>query len=107
MRVKGLRFLPSTVNFSDMSPNQENSFYDEEEQSNRDREIDKEILLLNTLHGLSSDKERCVILLEILREYGYQIDYGSEARALGIQLRWFMRVKRNVRKKVQEITTNV
>lgn len=106
MRVKALRFLPKSVNFSDLAPNQEQQFYDETEQEQRDKAIDKEILLLKTLNSLNSDKERCVFLLEILREYGYQIDFGSIAPALHIQKRWLYRVKANVRKKVQQVTSN-
>ena len=106
MRVRGLRFIPSTINFSDMSPRQESSMYDETEEDKKHSEIDKEYLLLNILSGLGSDKERCIFLLEILREYGYKLDYGSQASALKIKLRWFMRVKKNVWQKVREITTN-
>lgn len=106
MRVKRLPFIPSSVNFSQLSPKQENDLFDDKEQESFYNEIDKEILLLKALNSLNSDKERCVMLLDILREYGYQLDYSSVARSLHIELRWFMRVKKNVRNKVQKITTN-
>lgn len=107
MRVKGIRFLPSSINFSDLAPNKESTFYDEDEQAKRDVEIDKELLLLKSIKMLDSDKEKCVILFEILREYGYQLDYRSIAHALNVKLRWFMRVKKTVRSKVNQITSNV
>jgi hypothetical protein len=106
MRVRGLNFIPSSINFSQLTPMQENALGEDDEEQEIDSEIDKEILLLNSLAKLNSDKERCVLLLEILREYGYQIDYESIATALGIRLRWFMRVKSSVKQKVSRITVN-
>lgn len=106
MRIRGLQFIPSSVNFSDLSPAQESYLHNDLEERKQEAVLDKELLLLKTMSGLSSDKERCVLLLEILREYGYQIDYGSIAQALGIKLRWFMRVKKSVWQKVRNITTN-
>lgn len=104
-RVPRVPFIPSCVNFSTLPEGYENTLYDDHAEQ-QDVEIDKEILLLKTLNRLDSDKERAVLLLEILREYGFAIDYNSCAKALGIQLRWFMRVKKAVHTKVKEITTN-
>jgi hypothetical protein len=106
VRVKGLRFIPSSINFSQLSPGQENKIYDEMQDEDEDINIDKEILLLKSLSKLNSDKERCVLLLEILREYGYQLDYKSIALSLNVQLRWFMRIKKAVHDKVHTITDN-
>jgi hypothetical protein len=106
MRMRAIPYIPSSVNFSSMAPGQENALYDESEEQRRDSEIDKELILLSTLKGLDSDKERMVVVFEVLRELGFALDYGSCASALGIQLRWYMRVKRNVQEKVKHITTN-
>lgn len=106
MRVKQLPFLPTSYNFSTLSEGTENTFYDDTLDDQREIEIDKELMLLKYLSNLTSDKERTVLLLEVLREYGYQLDYNSIAKSLGVKLRWFMRIKKNVRTKVQEITTN-
>ena len=104
MRIKGISFLPTSINVSQLR--EDFDMADVDQQETWEADLDKEILLIATLSQLSSDKERCVVLLEILREYGYQLDYNSIAQSLGIQLRWLMRVKASVRRKVQAITTN-
>lgn len=106
VRVRKLLFIPTSVNFSSLPEGHENDFVGNDTEEILQDQIDKEILLLQTIRFLDSDKERCVLLLEILREYGFQIDYSSIAKSLKIELRWLMRVKKNVHKKVQTITTN-
>lgn len=106
MRFKQLPFIPKSINFSTLAEGTEDTFYDETIDNQREIEIDKELMLLKYLSNLNSDKERIVLLLEILREYGYQLDYNSIATSLGIKLRWFMRIKKNTRNKVKEVTTN-
>lgn len=109
MRIRSLqysKFQDPTLNFSELTPSQEKDLFDDTVERQIDSDIDKEILLLKALKALDSDKERAVFLLEILREYGFQLDYDSIATALNIKWRWFMRVKKNVKAKVQLITTN-
>ncbi|HYT01609.1 MAG TPA: hypothetical protein VEL70_01785 [Candidatus Acidoferrum sp.] len=107
MRIHKLPFIPYSQNFSTLPEGIVNGILgatDESEEINHN--IDKEILLVKSLSFFNSDKERCILLLEILREYGFQLDYGSIAQSLKIQLRWLMRIKANMRKKVKEITVN-
>lgn len=103
MRVKSLNFLPQSVNFSRLSEGVEGSFYD---QSDEFADVDKELILLKYLTNLNSDKERIVLLIEVLRELGYQIDYASVASSLKVGWRWYMRMKKNVKKKAEEISNN-
>mgnify|MGYP007117520529 CR=1 FL=1 len=103
-RVKGIPFIPTSVNFSSLPDGMEDSFLADDQDLGA--EIDKEIMLLKAISSLKSDKEKCVLLFEIIRELGYQVDYNSIAVALNVKLRWFMRVKAGMHKKVREITTN-
>ena len=102
MRVKGLNFIPRSYNFSTLPEGQEESLTD---NSIEELQIDKEMLLLNIVSKLGSDKERCVFLFELLRELGYQIDYKSAAKSIGIEWRWYMRVKASMKDKAKNITS--
>ena len=109
MRIKRVRNyprIPTSINFSSLAPGEESRLFDELGSSDEYPDIDKELLLLKNIEHLDSDKERCVLLFEILREYGYQLDYHSIAHALHVELRWFMRIKKNMRNKVLLITDN-
>lgn len=103
MKVKS---LPYSINFSRMQPFQIEALAQEMTEDTYEQDIDKEIILLRTLSMLRSDKEKCILLLEILREYGFQIDYNSIAQSLGIHLRWYMRIKKSIKEKIILITTN-
>ncbi len=98
MRVPSLNFLPSTVNFSRMTPQEIENLAADQTEAN----VDKEYIVLAILHVLNTDKERIAFLFELLRQYGYQFDYGSIAHSLHINLRWFMRIKANMKKLIQE-----
>lgn len=109
MRVRGIGFIPSSVNFSCLPEGAENNLVKENEDTEEQNifaELDKEILLLKSISKLPSDKERCIFLFEIIRELGYEVDYKSVARSLGIELRWYMRIKASMKRKVFEITNN-
>lgn len=98
MRVRSLNFLPTTVNFSRMKPQEIENLSEEQQEES----IDKEILILSLLHNLGSDKERLVLLFELMRNNGYQFDYKSLAKAVHVELRWFMRIKQKVFKTLRD-----
>ncbi len=107
MRVRGLRFIPTSTNFSRLPEGaEENLVMECGEEDIFGSDLDKELILLQSISKLSTDKERCVMLFEIIRELGYAVDYTSIATALGIRLRWLMRIKAGMHQKVEEITTN-
>lgn len=90
-----LNFIPTTISFNALPEMEEPRAEDEQN-------FDLEKQVLQMVFSLKSDKERCVLLLLILREYGFNFDYGSCARSLHIDWRWFMRVKAEVRKKLTQ-----
>lgn len=96
-RAKGLNFLPRAIPFSEMEPFQVEQIGKEDEHS------EFESMFLSLLYALRSDKERCVLFIEMLRQLGYNLDYESSAKSLHIEWRWFMRVKKKVRERLSTL----
>jgi aryl carrier-like protein len=93
MRSHNLHFIPRSYNFSEMDPRQiEELSQDIEEQT-----FMKEQLILDSIRSMSNDRQRVVFFFEILRGFGYQLDCESIARAMGIERRWYQRIKQNMR----------
>jgi hypothetical protein len=95
-RSRSLRFIPQSINFSELEEWQV-------EHIAEDKEVREELDLLNLMYQLPNDKMRCILLIELLRQLGYNFDYTSAAKSLHIQWRWFMRVKQSMNKKLKEI----
>lgn len=97
-RSKGLDFLPHTIPFSEMDDWQ----VDVALGARDDRgDVWVEKTLLQLMSELKNDKERCVLLIEVLRNLNYQIDYTSAAKALNVEWRWYMRIKEQVKEQVE------
>lgn len=95
-RSKSLKFIPQSVNFSELEEWQVDHLVEE-------REVREELDILHLMHQLPNDKMRCILLIELLRQLGYNFDYTSAAKSLHINWRWFMRVKKSMHKKLQEV----
>jgi hypothetical protein len=68
-----------------------------------DIDMDKEHIILESVHAMKNDRQRVVFFFEILREYGYQLDCESIAKSMGIERRWYQRVKQGMRKLVKNV----
>lgn len=97
MRTRSMHFYPVAFNFSQLDERQINEIMAKEE----DNSFDKEKIILNVIYSLKKDKEKIVFLLEILREYGYQLDCESIAKSLKIERRWYQRIKENMRRAIK------
>lgn len=96
-RSLGIKFIPQSTNFSEMEEWQVEAIEDKREESTL------ELTILEMLYNLPSDKQRCILLIELLRQLGYNIDYESGAKALHVELRWFMRLKAKMKNVLQGI----
>lgn len=96
--VHSLEFkpLPDTINFSQLDPYEVDSF------ETTDKELLLELNICRMLHSLDNDKERCVFFFQLLRSDGYKFDYGSCAQSLRVNLRWYMRLKQRIQKKLEK-----
>lgn len=97
-KVHNLGFIPVAVPFTDLSPGQEESMGYTEDDSMI------EIQICQMIHSLTSDKQRCVFMFLLLREHGFNFDHASCAKSLGVEWRWYMRVKAQVQKKLREFS---
>ncbi len=99
MRSHNIHYIPRSYNFSQLDPNQ----VDEISSPEQEIDVNKERIILESINVMQNDKQRIVFFFEILREYGYQFDCVSIAKALGIQRRWYQRIKQSMRKLVQSV----
>lgn len=96
---KNLLFVPQSINFADLPRWQHPSMEDEQGYV-----VEQQILQM--IYSLETDKDRCVLLLTILREYGFNFDHQSSARALHINWRWYMRIKERIAKRLKPFLIN-
>ena len=103
-RSKPINFIPTSTNFSDLEKNlsdPELSIEDVLPASEDDLSglwLEKTILTM--MAGLPTDRERAILLLLILRGYGFNFDHKSIARLFGVTLRWYYRIVQGIRKKL-------
>jgi hypothetical protein len=96
-RSVGLNFLPKAISFSELGEDQVNAIAEKEEEKGA-----LEVTLLQMLYSLNSDKERCVLFFELLRELGYNFDYESASHSLHIEWRWYMRIKKKIKERLSK-----
>lgn len=94
--VHSLDFIPRSINFSELDP----YFVDSLESKDADTLL--ELQICQMLHSLDTDKERCVFFFQLLRSDGYKFDHGSSAKSLRVTLRWYMRMKQRIQKKLDQ-----
>lgn len=94
--VHSLEFIPRSINFSELDP------YFVESFETRDDDSLLELQICQMLHSLSNDKERCVLFFQLLRADGYKFDHGSSAKSIDVTLRWYMRLKQRIQKKLEQ-----
>jgi hypothetical protein len=103
-----LIYLPVSYNFTDLEQEGEDGEYgfsvgdDGRQSDNLIDKMDGSFTVLNVLHNLN-DKEKIVFLIQLCREFGFEIDHGSYAKAIGIQRPYYMVILRQVRSKVKEM----
>ena len=98
IRAKGLNYIPYTKNFSSFEP------YQVEQMGAKDDEeemFDTELILLSMLYELQNDRDRVIFLLNVMRGFGFNLDHTSIARALKLDKRWYMRIKQNLKAKLE------
>ena len=101
-RRKAISFIPSSVNFSELGEGKED--FDIEEilpGAEDDRSglwVEKTILTMMSV--LPTDREKAILLLQIMRGDGYNFDQKSIARLFGVQVRWYMRVVQGIKRKI-------
>jgi hypothetical protein len=100
MRSRNISFIPKSYNFSELQQYQ----IEEAEKFEDEIDVGKEKVILQSIYSMKNDKQRIVFFFEILKEYGYQFDCESVAKALGIQRRWYQRIKQSMRHLVQSAT---
>jgi DNA-directed RNA polymerase specialized sigma24 family protein len=102
-RAKPLSFIPTSTNFSELEKKlEEGSSIDDYLPGKEDdmSELWLETLILTMLNTLRSDRERVILLLQIMRGDGYNFDHQSIARLFGVKLRWYMRIVQRIRKRL-------
>lgn len=99
------QFVPGSLskNFSDFPKNEEgfsiaDYFCQEDDQSVA--YVDE--LLLQMLGKLKNDRERVVLLMQVMRGDGYSFDHKDIARLLRIHIRWYYRILEQVKKHLTE-----
>lgn len=99
IKNKNLSFIPRAVSFESLpawkEPCQEDAY---------DFIMEKNILQM--IYSLDTDKDRCVFMLLLLREYGFNFDHESSAQSLHIEWRWYMRVKQRIEQKLKPFFRN-
>jgi len=107
LKVKnGLKgFIPQTVNFSALKKTEDDNKIEDFDVGDEGRSvesvensIDFEKLLLKLLCNLEIE-EKLILVYQVLRDYGYQIDHGSFANTLGISRVKYMKMLKVVKMK--------
>lgn len=101
-RTKPIHFIPTSTNFSDLEKNLEDGNIEEVLPAREDdlSGLWLEKLILAMLATLPTDRERVILLIQILRGYGFNFDHQSVATLFGVKLRWYMRIVQGIRKKL-------
>jgi hypothetical protein len=103
-----LVYVPTAYSFTSLETEQEDgefTFDVGDNGSEVEGLIDKTTgayTLLDILYNLT-DREKMVFLIQLCREFGYEIDHGSFAKALGIHRVHYMSVLRSIRHKVEQM----
>lgn len=97
-RSLGLSFIPVAKNFSEMEDWQVEEALGKEENPT----IYLEKLVLSLLNELDTNQERVILLFQLLRSQGFELDHKSCANSIGVNLRWYMRKKAQVVKKLRK-----
>ncbi|MBV6446376.1 MAG: hypothetical protein IFNCLDLE_02674 [Ignavibacteriaceae bacterium] len=104
-----LDFLPKSYNFGELEPNEDGQILDgdafEDKQDNTYSNIFADEIVVQILFNLK-DREKVVFMYQLLRESGYEIDYGSAAQTMGIQRQSYMKMLSLVKKKARVIITD-
>lgn len=104
-RSKPISFIPTSINFSEMGEGKDDFDIEDVLPAKEDDRsgLWVESIILAMLEGLSSDRERVILLLQIMRGDGYNFDQKSIAKLFGVQVRWYFRICRGMRRKLQEL----
>lgn len=119
-RRKPLHYLPSSFNHgANVEKDYDDSWavHDELRLSQRNADsysIDqddtmtlRDTIILNMLSGLRTDRERIILLLQIMRGDGYNFDQDSIARFLGVDRRWYFRMLKKVKERLAAFNPNL
>lgn len=108
-RRNPLIYIPTAYSFSDLSEYDEEGEYKEFDAGdnglaaeNMVENIRGTFDILDILYNLKPN-ERIVFLIQLCREFGYDIDHGSYAKAIGIHRVNYMVTLSRVREKIQKM----
>lgn len=101
-RSKPLNYLPTAINFSEIPVDAEDGSIEDvlpgKEPDFSSLWIERSIM--DMLGNLTTDRERAIMLLLIMRGDGYNFDQRSIASLFKIKFRWYMRVVQGLRRKL-------
>lgn len=95
-RGRNLNFIPVTTNFSELRQSGEEVEIQDDFAIKFDADREYERLICNMLYNLNS-REKVAFMFLVLKNDGYQFDNISIARTLGIKLRTYMSLARDVK----------
>ncbi len=99
-KIKPISFLPTTISFSRIgedSPELEEALAIEEDFTN----TFSEETIIHMLKSLSTDRERTILLLLIIKEFGYKLNNEDICeQVFGIRRRWYQRIVKKIQKQL-------
>lgn len=102
-----LPYIPTSKNFSEFPYNKEEDFNIEDTIAVEDdlTNATKDAMLLGMLGTLRTDRERVILLLQIMRGDGYEFDHNRIAGILDIHIRWYFRILEKIKKDLKPFQT--
>jgi hypothetical protein len=116
-----LAFIPKSYNMSEMDLNisdknsvgitEQDTLMSEDLEDERDEQdsicnnVFADEVVVQILFNLK-DREKVIFMFQLLRESGFEIDYGSAAQTMGIQRQSYMKMLSTVKKKAMIVATD-
>ena len=104
--LKPISFIPISINFSEMEKyvpedcTVEDLFPGVEDDRSGDW-VEQTIMVM--LSCLQTDRQRVMLLLQIMRGDGYRFEHKNIAKLYGIKMRWYWRMTRAMRQKLAKL----
>lgn len=109
VNYKTLMMIAESVNFSDLGRNQNDETVQEFDAGDNGRADDEiasnmqaDSLLLTLLFGFN-DRQKVILLYQILREAGYNLNHGDCAKTLSLTREHYMFLVSEVKKKARRV----
>lgn len=101
------KLIPEAFSFTELSNPDNPDMYEPGVTVEDFSKLTLEFEILKMLHALPTDRERVILLIQILRGDGYSFNHESIAKLFNVKLRWYLRTLARVKRRLESFDTRV